>query len=105
MEIRSLYKLLLNRLRGPEQKIQPRPEEKGATPRAVQSDRRELSNLVAALQEAERLEGQSEPVDLTRLKKLEKEINSGAYEVDLRKLAEAMLSSPEDLSALRGEDK
>ncbi|MDI9456502.1 MAG: flagellar biosynthesis anti-sigma factor FlgM [Bacillota bacterium] len=103
MEVNSLSRLLLNWLRGPEQKIQPRPGEKGAPPRAAQSDRRELSNLVAALQEAERLEEKGGQADLARLKRLEEEINSGVYEVDPRKLAEAMLRSAAKPSS--GEDK
>lgn len=102
MEIRSLYKILLGRFRETGRKVQPRQEEKSAAPRIRAGDRRELSSLTAALQEAERLEDRSTPVDTARLKKLEKEIDSGTYRVDLGKLAEAMMRSPEELSA-RGE--
>ncbi len=105
MEIRSLYKSFLNRLRSSDQIAQAKAEGKKGLPENTQIDRRELSSLVAVLQEAEHLEEKSEPADLARLKKLEKDISSGDYEINLRKLAEAMLHSPEDLSGQQGEDK
>lgn len=99
MEIHSLYNLILDRIRGPEHRNQtPAEGEKEAVLPAAQIDRRELSTLMAALREAERLEGRGEPADLARLERLEREISSGAYEINGPGLAEAMLRSP-DLSA------
>ncbi len=100
-----MYKLLLNRLREPGQGVQPPPEEKAAASPTSPGDRRELSNLLAALQEAERLEGRNDPPDAARLKELQEEIDQGIYEIDARKVAEAMLRSPEDRPARRGKGR
>lgn len=105
MEIRSLYKLLLNRLREPGQRMQPPLEEKAATSPAAPADRRELSNLMAALREAERQDEGNRPADAARLKELQEEIERGNYEIDARKVAEAMLRSPEGHPARRGENR
>lgn len=103
MKIRSLYTSLINRFKT-EQKIQPRPAGDGASPRPLQSDRRELTSLVTALQEAERLEEQGGSADAARLHRLEKKINRGTYRVDVKKLAEAMLRSSEGLPARQEEE-
>lgn len=95
VKINSLYTLLINRFRIYE-KIQPRSGEQPCSLPAAQNDRSELSRLVAALQEAERLENYPEPVQTARLSQLEEKINSGTYKVDVHKLAEAMLKSPEE---------
>ena len=62
-------------------------------------------SLLAALQEAERLEGRNDPPDAARLKELQEEIDQGIYEIDARKVAEAMLRSPEDRPARRGKGR
>ncbi|HHX87563.1 MAG TPA: hypothetical protein GX693_05215 [Firmicutes bacterium] len=95
MKISSLYTLLINRFRINE-KIQPRSGEQPCPPLAAQSDRSELSRLVAALQEAERLEDHQDPLQAARLNQLEEKINTGDYKVDIYKLAEAMLKPPGD---------
>jgi anti-sigma28 factor (negative regulator of flagellin synthesis) len=105
MEIHSLYKFFLNRFRGLEQKSQSRTEKNDAAPPMASGDRRELSGLVAALRESEQLEGQGESSDPARLQELERKIDRGVYEVNPRKLAGAMLRSPENLSTPQGEDR
>lgn len=105
MEIHSLYKLFLNRLREPGQKTQPPLGEKAVAPQTAPGDRREFSSLLAALREAECLDRQTEPADAARLKKLQEEIEQGLYEINTRRLAEAMLRSPGDLPARRGENR
>lgn len=95
VKINSLYTLLINRFRINE-KIQSRPGEQARSSLSAQSDRSELSRLVAALQEAERLEDHQDPLQAARLNQLEDKINTGDYEVDVYKLAEAMLKPPGD---------
>lgn len=103
MEIRSLYHSLLKRLQGTDKKDENCPA-RGSTPvRAEKSDRCELSKMGDLLRGAARLE--EEKIDLTRLGKLEEKIQSGAYEIDSRKLAKAMLPSPGDLPGMQGENR
>ena len=105
MEIHSLYTFILNRVRGLEQKNLSRTEKNDAAQQMASGDRRELSGLVAALREAEQLEGQIESSDPARLQELERKIDRGVYEVNPRKLAGAMLRSPDDHSTPQGEDR
>ncbi len=55
-------------------------------------DRKELSKLITGLQkEMDRIEGETGPERAARLEQLAAQIEQGTYDVDSRKLAEAML--------------
>ncbi len=95
MKINSLYTLLINRF-ALNERIEAKSGKREALPsRIVQGDRSELSRLVAALKEMERLEEEPGHVQTERLNRLQEEINSGAHKLDLHKLAESMLYSDE----------
>ncbi len=103
MEIRSLYHSFLKRLYGTDRKVENCPAG-GSTPvQTEKSDRCELSKMATLLQEAESLG--EEKIDSSRLRELEEKIQSGAYEIDPRKLAKAMLPSPGDLPGPQGENQ
>ncbi|NMA91965.1 MAG: flagellar biosynthesis anti-sigma factor FlgM [Firmicutes bacterium] len=90
MKINSLYTLLINRFKINE-RLQPSSEGPSRPPREARGDRSELSRLVAALKEAERQEGESDPLQAARLDELQEKIDAGTYKIDLNKLAAAML--------------
>ncbi len=89
MRISANYLQLINRILT-EEPGKPSGGSKKAAAR--EEDRKELSRLVEALQsEMDRIETDSGPEKAARLEKLAEQIENGTYQVDSKKLAEAML--------------
>ncbi len=89
MRISSNYLQLINRILT-EEPGKPSGGSKRAAEKEV--DRKELSRMVTALQgEMERIDEEAGMEKAARLEKLAEEIQNGTYQVDSKKLAEAML--------------
>ncbi len=89
MRISSNYLQLINRILT-EEPGKPSSGSKKASVR--EEDRKELSQLMSALQkETDRLESETGPERAARLESLAEQIEQGTYQLDSKKLAEAMM--------------
>ncbi len=89
MRISSNYLQLINRILT-EEPGKPAGGSKKAS--AGGEDRKELSRLITGLQqEMDRIEGEGATERSARLESLAEQIEQGRYDVDSKKLAEAML--------------